>query len=175
MTYTLTPDPVAVGNSLITRIADAVAAYAASLSEANWLPASSISMTTPVTPYPKAAPKPFAILRITGHSTSVADETGTTATIPGKPNSYTLYYYELAYVEAAARVTEELRCINTYAAIATAFLPADGDNTISCPPDEHATVVSVEMLIDPAGPFVQLGQEPWIGLPIRITIDEEYN
>lgn len=175
MTYTLTPDPVAFATSLKGLIATAVANYAASLSVANWLPTGSITLTTPATPYPQASPKPFGVLRFTGHSASVADESGTTGNIPGKPNSYTLYYYELAYAGASTRSDEELRCVNTYAAIATAFLTGDGDNTIVCPPDEHATVVSVEPLIDPNGPFLLFGEETWIGIAIRITIDEQYN
>lgn len=175
MTYTLTPDPVAFATSLATLIANAVGAYATSLSVANWLPVGSISLNTPALPIPQTAPKPFGIIRFTGHSASVADETGTTGNIPGKPNSYTLYYYELDYVSGAIRKLEELRCINTYAAIATAFLTGDGDNTIICPPDQHATIESIEPLINPQGPFLELGQETWIGIAIQITITEQYN
>lgn len=166
------PDPIGTANTLIASI------YAA----CNWLvdtqavgatPAiPALSLTTPQIPYPLAAPRPFGVLRIPTHSTSADEDSQTTGNIPGRFNVYTLYYYEAAYVAATSRLTEELRCIQTYAAIAQALRPPNG--TTLTGPSQYAEVLSVAMRQDPNGPFILLGQEAWIGIAIEMTLKEEY-
>lgn len=131
-----------------------------------------IRQTTPPDPYPQGWPKPFAIFRLTGHTTADSEYTQTTSNVTGRPNGYSLYYYETAYKSGETREAEEKRCIDTYAALATVFKP---DATISCVPDNDAQIVSVGYQPPtPNGPFVYVGSTAWIGTVIRFMVDEAY-
>lgn len=131
-----------------------------------------LRQTTPPDPYPQGWPKPFAVFRLLGHSTADSDYTQTTSNVPGRPNTYRLYYYEVAYKKESDRELEEKRCIDTYAALATVFKP---DATISCVPDNDAEIVSVGYQPPTqAGSFVQYGSEIWIGTFIDFAVNESY-
>lgn len=164
------PDPLAMSATLITEIYAAVPWLADTTVGAVTYKA--LDVVTPILPYPMGAPKPFGILRVPTHATVDDEDTQTAGSPAGQPNVYTLYYYDAAYVAKALQVTEERRCLQTYANLAAALKPADGSTIAG--PSQFAEVLRVGMRQDPNGPFLLLGTEAWLGIAVDIALKEYY-